>query len=44
MLAEGIDGYAVSADGKRVLVEQNGSFQIYDAKPKASGEGVSTGG
>ncbi|MCP3959553.1 MAG: peptidase S41 [bacterium] len=43
-LADDIDGYAVSADGKKVLVFLDGSFQIYDAKAKASGEGVSTRG
>ncbi|MCP5014246.1 MAG: peptidase S41, partial [Ketobacter sp.] len=43
-LVESIDDYAVSADGKKVLIEQNGSYSIYDVKPKASGESVSTGG
>ncbi len=43
-LAESIGGYAVSADGKKVLVGQDGSFSIYDVKPKASGESVSTSG
>ena len=43
-LVESVDGYAISADGKKVLVEQNGSYSIYDAKPKATGENVSTGG
>ena len=43
-LADDINGYAVSADGKKVLVGQSGSFSIYDVKPKASGESVSTAG
>ncbi len=43
-LVEGIDDYAVSADGGKVLVEQSGSYSIYDAQPKSSGESVSTAG
>ncbi|MGD8441643.1 MAG: S41 family peptidase [Holophagae bacterium] len=35
-LTEGLDGYAVSADGSKVLVQQNSSYLLYDAKPKAS--------
>ncbi|HJZ65835.1 MAG TPA: S41 family peptidase [Candidatus Acidoferrum sp.] len=35
-LAEGIQGYAVSADGKKVLVRQGGGFKMYDVKPEGS--------
>lgn len=34
-LAESVDGYAVSADGSKVLVVQGGAYKLYDAKPKA---------
>ncbi|HPC82527.1 MAG TPA: S41 family peptidase [Thermoanaerobaculaceae bacterium] len=34
-LAEGIDGFAVSADGSKVLVRSGGAYKLYDAKPKA---------
>ncbi len=44
VLAESVDGYAVSADGKKVLVEQGGSFKLFDVKPMASGDVVSTAG
>lgn len=34
-LAEDISGYALSEDGKKVLVRQGRSFSLYDAKPNA---------
>ena len=45
-LAENIQGYAVSADGKKVLVRQGGPFKMYDVKPdgKNSAKGVATDG
>jgi tricorn protease len=45
-LAEGVGGGALSADGKKVLVRQNGGFKIFDASPKGkdSGKAVSTAG
>ncbi|MFQ5512383.1 MAG: S41 family peptidase [Candidatus Krumholzibacteriia bacterium] len=33
-VAEDISGYAVSHDGKTVLVRQSGAYNLYDAKPK----------
>ena len=35
-LAEEISGYALSPDGKKVIVTQSGSYKVYDAKPGAS--------
>ena len=35
-LADAIRGYAVSRDGKKVLVRTGGGFELMDAKPKAS--------
>ena len=45
-LAEDISGYALSSDGSKVLVEQGGSYKLYDAKPEGgdSGKDVSTSG
>lgn len=45
-LAEKVSGYVVSADGKKLLVRQSGSFTIFDATPqgKGSGKTVSTSG
>jgi tricorn protease len=45
-LAENVAGYAVSADGAKLLVRQNGAFQLFDAKPDAaeSAKAVSTAG
>ena len=34
-LVEDMSGYVVSADGKKVLVQQEGAYKLYDAKPKA---------
>jgi len=43
-LAEGVNGYAVSSDGKKVLVRQERDFKLYDVKPegKSSAKPVST--
>jgi len=43
-LAEGIRGYAVSDDGKKILVRHEHDFKLYDAKPegKSSAKPVST--
>ena len=45
-LAEDIQGYALSIDGKKVLVRSGGGFSILDANPggKDSAEAVSTAG
>jgi len=45
-LAEGIQGYTVSSDGKKVLVRQGGGFKMYDVKPdgKNSAKNVATDG
>ncbi len=44
-LAQGVGGWAVSADGAKVLVQQAGSYTLLDAKPTASdGKSVSTAG
>ncbi len=45
-LAENIQGYTLSADGKKVLVRQNGGFKLYDVKPegKGSAKNVATDG
>ena len=45
-LAENISGYAVSADGGKLLVRQDGAFKLFDAKPGAaeSAKAVSTAG
>jgi tricorn protease len=45
-LAEEISGYALSHDGKKVLVGHNGSFELYDVSPegKDSAKSVSTTG
>ena len=34
-LAGGIDGWAVSGDGSKVLIREGASYKLYDAKPKA---------
>jgi tricorn protease len=34
-LADDVTGWAVSADGSKVLVHQGHAFKLYDAKPKA---------
>ncbi|HTQ79377.1 MAG TPA: S41 family peptidase, partial [Thermoanaerobaculia bacterium] len=34
VLAEGIDGYALSADGQKVLVQQGSAYNLYDVKPE----------
>ncbi|MFN7967154.1 MAG: S41 family peptidase [Acidobacteriota bacterium] len=45
MLAEGIGGYAISADGKKVLVGGESGYSMYDiAGGKDSGKPVSTDG
>ena len=36
MLVDDVGGYAVSSDGTKVLVRSGGSFQLLDAKPKAT--------
>ena len=45
-LADGISGYALSADGSKVLVRQGRSYNLYDASPKGAGskQTVSTDG
>ena len=45
-LAEGIQGYAVSADGKKVLVRHSGGYKLYDVKPEGgkSAKNVATDG
>ncbi len=45
-LAEDIQGYTVSADGKKALVRQKGGYKLYDVKAdgKSSGKNVSTDG
>ncbi len=35
-LAEDISGYALSMDGKKVLVQQEKAYNLYDVKPKAN--------
>lgn len=35
VLVEEISGYALSADGSKVLVRQQNAFHLYDAKPEA---------
>jgi tricorn protease len=34
VLAEDVSGYALSADGKKVLVRSGGAYKLYGAKPK----------
>lgn len=44
-LVERINGGALSADGKKLLVGQNGSYKLYDVKPKAGKpKSISTAG
>ncbi|GAC1630835.1 MAG: S41 family peptidase [Candidatus Acidiferrum sp.] len=45
-LAENIQGYTVSADGKKVLVQHGSGFKLYDVKPdgKSSAKNVATDG
>src|SRR5262249_18499216 len=45
-LAESLQGYAVSADGKKVLVRGSGAFKLYVIKPdgKNSAKNVATDG
>ncbi len=45
-LAEGIGGFTMSSDGSKVLVQQQGNYNLYDATPtgKDSQKTVSTGG
>ncbi|MCU0234978.1 MAG: S41 family peptidase, partial [Thermoanaerobaculales bacterium] len=35
-LVDDLRGYALSADGSKLLVRQNSAFKLYDAKPKAA--------
>ena len=46
VLAEGISGYALSSDGKKVLVRQGKELNLYDAAPNGTGskKTVSTAG
>jgi tricorn protease len=39
-LASGVGGWALSADGGKVLVRQGQSYNLYDAKPKAKDKKV----
>jgi tricorn protease len=43
---ENINGFDVSADGKKILVRQEHTYKLYDLKPegKSSGKGVATDG
>ena len=34
-IAEGVNGYSGSDDGEKVLVNESGKYNLYDAKPKA---------
>ena len=44
-LADNVASYAISSDGSKILVSQNGSYNLYDAKPGASDKKtVSTSG
>jgi tricorn protease len=45
-LAEGINGYALSQNGEKVVVIQGGQYNVYDAKPegKDSKKTIDTGG
>ncbi|MBI4915937.1 MAG: PD40 domain-containing protein [Acidobacteria bacterium] len=44
-LVDDIGGYALSDDGSKLLVKQNSSYKLYDAKPKAKdAKAVSTKG
>ncbi len=43
-LAERVSGYALSHDGKKLLVRQNSSYQLFDASPGGTGKVVSTSG
>jgi len=44
-LVEGAGGYAISADGTKLLARQRGRFSIFDVKPKgATSKQVSTAG
>lgn len=43
-LARGVRGAALSADGKKLLVRSGGGFKLYDVKPGAKPEPVSTAG
>lgn len=43
-LAENVGGIAMSADGKKILIQERGRFKLYDAKPKGSSKPVPTGG
>ena len=35
VLADDVEGYALSADGKKVLVRQGKAYKLYDVKPQA---------
>jgi len=37
-LAEDVSGYALSADGSKVLVRQGDAYNLYDVKPNAEGK------
>jgi tricorn protease len=43
-LVSDMGGMALSADGKKLLVRSGGGFQLFDIKPGAKGEPVSTSG
>ena len=43
-LVSGVRGAALSADGNKLLVRTGGGFQLYDVKPGAKPESVSTSG
>ncbi|MGD2218348.1 MAG: S41 family peptidase, partial [Gemmatimonadales bacterium] len=36
-LADGVGGAALSFDGKKILIREGGSFNLYDVRPNASG-------
>lgn len=46
MLAEGVQGFELSCDGRKVLVRESGGFGLYDATPagKSGRKSVSTAG
>ena len=44
-IAEKMSGYALSSDGKKVMVRQDGSYKLYDAKPSpGDAKTISTAG
>jgi tricorn protease len=41
VLAEDVNGYAISPEGEKIMVSSKGSYQMFDAKPKGEKKDIS---